>query len=195
MRTMPILETERLVIRPFTTADIDPTHQVLSSIGWVDDTLHENQQREATGEYVTWCSLNHQQLAQLDQPPYGDRAVILKETETLIGTCGLVPYLDTFAVFPTFGGRPDGFASAKMGLLWTIGSSYQNSGYATEVARSLINYALTELNLDHIIATTEFDNTASQKVMTKAGMRLERNPYGEPPWLQICGIAANREAP
>lgn len=195
MRTMPVLQTERLVIRPFTPADITPTHQVLASIGWVDDTLDEKQQQEATGEYVRWCSLNHQQLAQLGQPPYGDRAVILKETDTLIGTCGLVPCLDTFAVFPSFGGRPDGFASAKMGLLWAIGSRYQNRGYASEVARSLINYALTELNLDHIIATTEFDNIPSQKVMVKAGMRLERNPYGEPPWLQICGIAANKRAP
>ena len=191
MRVMPVLESERLSIRPLTLADTDSVFQVLASIGWLNADQPEAEQRAGIREYIHWCTLNHQQLAQLDQPPYGDRAIILKETDTLIGTCGLVPCIDTFAVFATFGGRPDGFATAKMGLLWTIGSSYQKNGYATEIAQVLINYALTELNLEHIIATTEFDNIASQKVMAKAGMRLERNPYGEPPWLQICGIVAN----
>ena len=76
-----------------------------------------------------------------------------------------------------------------MGLLWTIAAAHQGQGHATEVARALINYALLELNLQHVIATTEYDNLASQRVMAKAGMRLERNPFALPPWLQILAVA------
>jgi len=189
MRIMPNLESERLRIRPFTPQDSEATYYLLASIGWVDSEKTEAEQRAATDDYIQWCSLNHRHLAQLYQPPYGDRAVVLKNTDELIGTCGLVPCLDMFGVFPSFGGQSGGFATAKMGLLWTIGAKYQQKGYATEVAKTLINYALTDLNLDHIIATTEYDNIASQKVMGNAGMRVEKNPFSEPPWLQVLGIA------
>lgn len=189
MRTMPDLESERLLIRPFTPQDSSATYHILASIGWVDSSKTKAQQQAIIADYIEWCSLNHRHLAQLYQPPYGDRAVVLKKTNAIIGTCGLVPCLDAFGVFPAFGGQSGGFATAEVGLLWTIGASHQQKGYATEVAKTLINYALTDLNLKHIIATTEYDNIASQKVMENAGMRLERNPFAEPPWLQIMGIA------
>lgn len=38
---------------------------------------------------------------------------------------------------------------------------------------------------------TEYDNLASQAVMRKLGMRLERNPLLEPRWLQVVGILEN----
>jgi len=39
-----------------------------------------------------------------------------------------------------------------------------------------------------LIATTEYDNAASMGVMLKLGMRLEQNPFADPPWLQMVGI-------
>ncbi len=42
-----------------------------------------------------------------------------------------------------------------------------------------------------MIATTEFNNVASQAVMRKLGMRLERNEYNQPPWLQVVGVLEN----
>lgn len=192
MRAMPVLETERLQIRPFTINDNEAIYQSLKSIGWVNEQSSEVEQRKANNEYVQWCVLNHQQLAQLYQPPYGDRVVVLKATDEVIGTCGLVPYVDTFTVFPYFGGpQENGLATAEMGLLWTIGTAYQKQGFGSEVAQALIQYAFDGLNLHHIIATTEFDNIGSQKVMEKAGMWLEKNETAVSPWLQIIGIAEN----
>jgi ribosomal-protein-alanine N-acetyltransferase len=191
MRAMPVLETERVQIRPFFLDDVNAAHRNAASIGWVDEAQSEAEQLAVMREYIRWCSLNHRQLAMLYQPPYGDRAVVLKATNELIGSCGLVPVIDPVGVFPYFGGQPGGYAQAEVGLLWTIGAAYQGQGFATEVARTLIDYALQELNLHHIIATTEYDNTASQKVMEKAGMHLERNPFAEPAWLQVLGIAEN----
>lgn len=188
MRTMPNLETERLQIRPFTPNDTIIAHQNSLSIGWVDATQSSTEQLNAKQTYIQWCSLNHQQLARLHQPPYGDRAVTLKANGELIGTCGLVPYIADLGVFPYFGGQKGGRELVEIGLMWMIAAQHQKQGFGTEVARTLINYALNKLNLHHIIATTDYDNLASQKVMLNAGMHVERNPFDGPPWLQVLGV-------
>lgn len=191
MRTMPILETERLLIRPFTIQDSEIAYQNSKSIGWVNEDLSEAEQQAANQTYIQWCALNHQQLAQLHQPPYGDRAVVHKEDNQVIGSCGFVPYVAKFTVFPYFGKQKDGLETAETGLMWTVGAPYQKKGYGSEIAKALVDYAFTGLNLHHVIATTEFDNIGSQKVMQKAGMWLERNEFDIHPWLQVIGIAEN----
>ena len=194
MRTMPILETERLQIRPFTPHDLHDTIQTFTAIGWVNAEQTETEQQTTIEKYVQWNSLNHAQLAQLGQPPYGDRVITLKHNNQLIGTCGYVPCLDNYSMLPYFGGQKDGLASAQVGLLWTIHTDHQQKGYASEAARALIDYAFNGLNLHYIIATTTYDNIGSQKVMQNAGMWLEHNPNDDPPWLQIVGIAQNPKA-
>jgi RimJ/RimL family protein N-acetyltransferase len=194
---MPNLETERLHIRPLTPPDATAVFHLQQSIGWLNPAETEAEQKAHTQEYVRWSSLNHTQLARLYQPPYGDRAVVLKNSGQLIGLCGLVPYIEAMDVFPYFAGQrqnktPSGRAFAEMGLFWAIHAEQQGQGYATEVARTLIHYAFTGLNLHHIIATTDYDNLASQRVMEKAGMHLQHNPLPEPPWLQVLGIIENQ---
>jgi RimJ/RimL family protein N-acetyltransferase len=44
-------------------------------------------------------------------------------------------------------------------------------GYATEAARACIDYGLGELGLSRVVALTEEENTASQRVLEKAGMK------------------------
>ena len=52
----------------------------------------------------------------------------------------------------------------------------------------LVAYGFAEMRLQRIVATTEHANTASQAVMSRLGMRLDRNPEPEPPWFQVVGI-------
>lgn len=191
MRVMPVLETERLVIRPFVMDDLAAVHQLYVDVGWVDIEATPEEQLEVRREYVQWSALNHVQLARLSQPPYGDRAVVLKDRGQLIGMCGLVPYVEPFGQLPYFGGVRDGLATAEIGIMWAISPAHQRQGYATETARALIDYAFTEMRLRHIIATTSYDNIASQAVMRKIGMLIEKNPYSDPPWLQVVGILEN----
>jgi hypothetical protein len=42
------------------------------------------------------------------------------------------------------------------------------------------------------LATTEYDNAASLGVMRKLGMKIDRNPRSQPPWLQAVGILENK---
>lgn len=191
MRVMPVLETERLAIRPFVMNDLEAVHQLYVAIDWVDSEATPEEQLEVRRHYVQWGVLNHEQLARLYQPPYGDRAVVHKGTGQLVGVCGLVPYIEPFRQLLYFGGVRDRLATAEMGIMWAISPAHQRQGYATETARALADYAFNELRLKHIIATTEYDNVASQGVMRKIGMLIEKNPYADPPWLQIVGILEN----
>lgn len=54
-------------------------------------------------------------------------------------------------------------------------------GYATEGARALVSKAFTELDADRIVATTMTVNTASRRVMEKAGLSLVRTFFEEWP--------------
>ena len=192
MLTMPNLTTQRLIIRPVREDDFEALYQHNHAIGWVDETQSEAEQRERVYHYAQWLSLNHVALARLHQPPYGDRVIALRETDELIGMCGIVPYIADFTVFATFGGTDKGgLAQAEVGLMWAISPQHWRKGFASEAAQALIDYAFNVLQLHRIIATTEHDNIASQAVMRKVGMRLELNPYPEPPWHQVLGILEN----
>ena len=74
-----------------------------------------------------------------------------------------------------------------MGLFYGVSPSHQRHGYATEAASALSDSAFRELRLARILATTSRDNTASVSVMRRLGMRVEENPFPEPPWLQVVG--------
>lgn len=193
MREIPILESLRLRIRPFHNSDLPRLFQIKQAIGWVDSQKTAEQQLLDEATYLEWAVRNERQLAQLDQPPYGDRAVVLKATDQLIGSVGLVPCVDVYGQLPGLGGQANCHATAEVGLLWLIDPAYQGKGFASEAAQSLIDYAFGPMRLQRLIATTEYDNLASQAVMGKLGMAVERNPFPDPPWLQVVGILQNKK--
>jgi RimJ/RimL family protein N-acetyltransferase len=179
--------------------DLDRIHQILdvelqdAGLGTVGPEVRDQRAR-----WLEWTILGHEQFASLHQPPYGERAVVLKLAGRLIGACGFVPCLDRFEQLPSFSASPAtspvAFATAEVGLYYAISPTYRRQGYATEAARAMLDYAFRELNLKRVVATTTYDNAASIGVMRKLGMRIERNPFPDPPWLQIVGIRENRPA-
>lgn len=191
---MPTLQTERLLIRPFTLDDLRPYHQITAAVGWTDATMNAEANLHARREWLEWTVRNYEQLARLHQPPYGDRAVVLKAADQLIGSCGLVPLLMPCGRLPTFGGRADSLNSTEMGLFWVIGPTHQGQGFATEAAEALARYAFDELRLHRLLATTEYANLASAGVMRRLGMTIEHNPFPDPPWMQVVGILPNNSA-
>jgi ribosomal-protein-alanine N-acetyltransferase len=193
MEDMPTLETARLTIRPFTMADFQDAHRLfdieLSSKDIHTEELDTIDDRE---QWLQWLVLNYVQLAKLNQPPYGDRAIILKSDGSLIGSCGYVPCLNPFEQMPNFGyynpSCRQGRNTAEVGLFYAISPTHQRKGYASEAAQALVDYGFQRLNLRRIIAATDDDNSASIGVMRKLGMVIERNPENEPPWLQVVGV-------
>lgn len=178
---IPVLETERLLIRPFVLEDVERVAVV-----------REETDLEAVRQYVqgTVASLNH--LTSLYQPPYGEHAVVLKAENLLIAAVGLVPCLMPFEQLACFssGRTPQSMtrSTAEVGMYWACDPAYRRKGYATEAARAIIDYAFQHMNLKRILAATEYDNIESQGVMRKLGMTLERNPLPEPQYMQVVGI-------
>lgn len=196
MNEMPKLETTRLVIRPFKMEDLLEVHH-LFDIALRAEDLHTDkmetmQERE---EWLQWTVLNYKQVAMLHQPPYGDRAIIHKSTKRLIGSCGFVPCLNAFEQMPNFNsGRIAGKKSRntpEFGLFYAISPVEQRCGYATEAAQALVGYAFQKLHLKRIVATTDYKNIGSIRVMEKLGMDVAKNPFPEPPWLQVVGVLEN----
>ncbi len=185
---MPVLETARLLVRPLTMDDLDVMHATMNA-GFGEDPL------EARREWMEWTVRNYVALAQLYQPPYGERAVILKATGEFVGAVGFAPAMGPYQRLRSFrenGEAEDRFNQPEFGLFWVTSPIHQRKGYAAEAAQALIDYGFNTLNLRRIIATTEYDNEGSKAVMRKLGMALEENPTaGDPPWFQVVGVLYN----
>lgn len=182
---LDILTTDRLTIRPFRGEDLAAIHRILNAAFGANDSEADMR------AWLDWSILSARWFPLMHQPPYGDRAITLRETDEVIGAVGYVPLLMPFDQIPELA-RPGSCdlatMSAEVGLFWAIDPPLQRRGYATEAARAMIDYAFDELRVWRIVAATQYTNHASQAVMLKAGMTLTRNPHAEPAWMQVVGV-------
>jgi RimJ/RimL family protein N-acetyltransferase len=185
------LETPRLLIRSFQPDDAVTIQRIMAQAFGDGSKVGDETELAENREYIEWNRLNHIWFPKIEQFPYGDRAVVLKENNTLIGSVGLVALIDAFPQIPELGYADTKYSTAEVGLFWVIAPQYQKQGYATEAAQAVIDYAFNQLRLNRILATTAYTNTASQQVMEKLGMQLTKNPRPEPEHLQVVGILEN----
>jgi ribosomal-protein-alanine N-acetyltransferase len=180
MTEMPVLESERIIIRPFVTADLQD----------IRDFLHVDEQ------WMQWAVMNHGQLARLNQPPYGDRAIVLRSSAEVVGAAGYVPCFGPFEQLPGIASirrQPrESRWTTELGLFYAVSPEHRRCGYASEAARSLLDYAFKALHAKRVIATTDRENPGSIGVMRRVGMRIVENPSSEPPWLQVVGVLENQ---
>lgn len=189
---VPVMTTDRLVVRPWASDDLEAALQLF------DVELYPREPGVPPGpeararreRWLLWAALNHEQLAQLRQPPYGDRALCLRDNGAVIGSVGFTPCYHPFGQVG-LGDAPPMAHTPEIGLYWAVAPAQRGRGYAGEAAQTLIDFAFGEMGLRRIVATTEYDNLASQRVMEKLGMELRRNPLDGPPWLQVVGVLTN----
>ena len=179
---MRTLDTARLRIRAFVLADAE-TYSRLLDEAFGQGAYGSSDEKRVVFEHQVAADAG---MALLHQPPYGDRAIVLRDSGALVGSVGFAPCLMPFGLLPSFEAT-DRFTS-EIGLFWALFPAHQRRGYATEAAAAMISYAFDELRLRRIVATTEHDNARSINVMRRLGMRLERNPQDEPHWFQTVGI-------
>jgi RimJ/RimL family protein N-acetyltransferase len=184
---MRALETDRLIIRAFTLADGD-TYSRLLEAAFGADSSGSADDRRIIFEYQVAADPG---LARLHQPPYGDRAIVLRDGGEAVGSVGYAACLMPFGLLPSF--ETTTRFTSEIGLFWALFPEHRGRGYATEAAAAMVSYAFEELRLHRIVATTEHDNTRSINVMRRLGMRIERNPEAQPAWFQTVGILDNAE--
>ncbi len=151
------LETERMLLRRFTEADVDHL---------VDLDSDPEVMRFLTGGIPTSRDAIQNDILPAflrsyeRYPGFGVFAAIEKESGEFLGW---------------FSFRPKDAASREeVSLGYRLRHSFWGQGYATEGARALICMSFTELGVQRVVATTYQDSLASRRVMEKAGLSLVR---------------------
>lgn len=66
-----------------------------------------------------------------------------------------------------FKGIPDAKQEVEIG--YGLGKEFEHQGYMTEAVEALCTWALTQKNVAHIIAETDLDGFASQRILQRCG--------------------------
>jgi RimJ/RimL family protein N-acetyltransferase len=157
------LETDRLLLRRFTEADVDnlveldSDPEVMRFINGGRPTSREEVRNDILPAFLAY----YQRFA-----GYGFWAAVEKSTGEFLGWFHFRP--------------PPGAGVDDVELGYRLRRSAWGKGYATEGSRALIRKGFTELGVQRVFAQTMAVNLASRRVMQKAGLRLVRSFHQ--PW-------------
>lgn len=150
----PVLETPRLVLRPFGLADAGQV-QALAGDPRVSDTTTTIPHPYPDGAAEAWISAHPGLFAAGTGVFY---AVTLREGGTLVGTVSL---------------RDISARHARAELGYWTGTAFWGRGHGTEAVCRLIAFAHAQLGITRIVGRCFGRNPASARVMEKAGLRFE----------------------
>ncbi len=161
------LETERLVLRPFTLEDTDAFHRVIDEDPKNAGTISLAQRREHIRAYVQNDMLNG---------AMGWWAVVLRADNSFIGRCGVDSYVADFVRIdePTLRGP---FNPVEVELAYHIKADLRRQGFAYEACCALVEYTFCETKLPRLVSVTSASNIPSQRLMRKLGFRLYENQH------------------
>ena len=152
------LETDRLVLRGFTEADVDDIATLLGNAAVT---------RFTEGRPITRAEVEERTLPDIlrqyrELPAgMGRFAAVDKATGTFVGW---------FSLRPANSRGLDGGTELGYRML----PAHWGQGLATEGARALVDSAFADLGADRVVATTMTVNAASRRVLEKAGLRFVR---------------------
>ena len=144
-----VLETDRLYLREMNQNDFHSLCKILQD----EDTMYAYEGAFSNDEVQEWLD---RQISRYQQWKFGLWAVILKETQEMIGQCGLTmqPWKDKEVL--------------EIGYLFE--RSYWHRGYATEAAKACKKYAFEILKANEVCSIIRDTNIASQNVAVRNGM-------------------------
>jgi RimJ/RimL family protein N-acetyltransferase len=151
----PVIETERLKLRMWCEADIEPNTAMLADP--VAARFITPDGKPVTDAFVGWRNAaimaGHWAL-------HGVGMFVVEEKQTghFVGRVG--PWL------------PSGWPGFEIG--WGIASGFRGKGYAIEAARASIDWAFASFEIEQIIHCIDRENVASQNVARRLGAGIER---------------------
>lgn len=153
---MSRIETERLVLREWTEADLVPFSQINS-----DAEVMEHFPRMLS--YDESADFYRRITGEFAECGWGLFAVELKETGEFIGYTGFHRF-DFDAEF-----------SPGVEIGWRLARRHWGNGYATEAAKACIEYARGKGLAARLYSFTAVCNVRSRRVMQKAGLEYAGN--------------------
>ena len=152
-----IIETERLILRPFKQSDLHDFNEYASVPG--------------VGEMAGWK--HHETIEKtqeiLDMFIKEDKtfAIVFKKNNKVIGSLGVEKYglEDKLTEFNDYYGREIGYVLSK---------DYWGKGIMTEAVDAVISYLFNDLNLDFLTCGYYDFNNQSKRVQEKCGFKPYR---------------------
>jgi RimJ/RimL family protein N-acetyltransferase len=159
-----ICETERLIIRTLTLNDATFIVQLLNEESFIRCIGDKNVRSIADANNY----LNNGPISSYKHYDFGLNLVLLKETETPIGMCGLLkrPELNHpdlgYALLPEFWGK----------------------GFAIEAAKAILEEEVVTHTTNKILAITSPDNSSSNRLLKKVGFSFKET-------IELYGLQNN----
>lgn len=154
---MPNLETSRLLLRRWTERDVVPMSRINANpevMQWIGGGATRTE--DQTKVFIRRCE------EMWEDQGFGLFAVEIRETGELAGFVGLS--------VPTF--LPEVMPAVEIG--WRLGRSFWGKGIATEAAKETLRFGFEVCNPNEILSICQIGNDASERIMQKLGMYLER---------------------
>jgi RimJ/RimL family protein N-acetyltransferase len=153
--TDPVIETERLILRPWRAADIAPNTAMLSD--------------PPTARYIT-----------ADSKPVASELVGWRNAAVMAGHWALHGW-GMFVVEEKSSGQfvgrvgpwfPPGWPGFEVG--WGLAKEFRGKGYAVESTRASIDWVFANFEIESIIHCIDLENAASKRVALRLGARKDR---------------------
>lgn len=149
----PVIETERLILRRWREADIEPNTAMLADPATARFITSDG--KAVTDAFVGWRNAaimaGHWALH-----GFGMFVVEEKQTGRFVGR--VEPW------------SPAGWPGFEVG--WGITSSFRGKGYAVEAASASIDWAFARFEIDRIVHCIRPENVASQNVARRLGATI-----------------------
>jgi len=151
---MAILETERLILRPFREDDVDLMAELFANPDFMRFSLGVFAKREQTVAFV-------QKVVGWDRAGIPSQfAVIPRGEKKFVGYCGFFHHPE------------HGIDDVEIG--YRLHPAYWNRGLITEAARAVRDHGFRDLKLSRVISLVHPENIPSRRVAEKNGMTVEK---------------------
>jgi RimJ/RimL family protein N-acetyltransferase len=165
------LETQRLILREFQPEDSCQLAPILA--------------KEQVMKFSLTGILTFQQtqikindfIASYKKNGFGKWAVIFKQSNQLIGYCGIAVE------------QIDNVDEREIG--YRLDPEFWGRGLATEAASIVIQYGLKQLRFPYILGIVERENVASVRVLEKLGMKYKRKTVFHGVEMDIYQVGVN----
>ena len=161
---MTVLETQRLILRPFKASDFEDVH-------------HYSQDPEVT-RYQSWGPNSETDTREFirvsseafETPNIGDfeLAIVLRSSDSVIGGCGLHERRKAFREYETG---------------WTLSKSHWRHGIGTEAVSALIDFAASQLEAHRVYAEIVQGRIGCNYLNLLRSWRLARTM--QHPWREV----------
>ena len=152
-----VIETKRLLLRPFIESDLEDFYTYASVPGVGERAGWPHHETIETSKQILDIFIKHKKTF----------ALVYKENQRVIGSLGIEKYdEELLKEFSELKGREIGYVLSK---------EYWGKGLVPEALKAVISYLFEEVGLDFISCSYYFFNEQSKRVQEKCGFQYYKN--------------------